>query len=64
LEGTLQTATERGELRSLSDDYSPASLLIGLFHGMLQHRKNREHFQISTEDIELVIDIFWHGLNQ
>lgn len=64
LENTLQTATEQGELRSLSDNYSPASLLIGLFHGMLQHRKSRENFEISAEDIELVIDIFWRGLKQ
>jgi AcrR family transcriptional regulator len=62
LENAIQTATEQGELRALSEDYSPASLLIGLFHGMLQHRHNIAEGQVSSEDIELVIDIFWSGL--
>jgi AcrR family transcriptional regulator len=62
LENTLQMATEQGELRPLSEDHSPASLLIGLFHGMLQHCKNTTDGQINSADIELVIDIFWSGL--
>lgn len=64
VENTLQNATEQGELRQLSDDYSPASLLLGLFHGMLQHRKHYSDFKIRPEDIELIIDIFWNGLEQ
>jgi len=62
LEDVLQSATSQGELRQISDDYSPASLLLGLFHGMLQHRKHCTDRQISPEDIKLVIDIFWDGL--
>jgi len=62
LEEALQTATTQGELRQLSDDYSPASLLLGLFHGMLQHRKHAANCQITPQDIELVIDIFWSGM--
>jgi hypothetical protein len=62
LENTLQAATEQGELRSLLPTYSPASLLLGLFHGMLQHRKNTTAGQTNPEDIDLVIDIFWDGL--
>jgi len=64
LENTLQTATEQGDLRQLSDNYSPASLLLGLFHGMLQHRKHTTEYKITSNDIELVIDIFWSGLKQ
>jgi len=62
LENTLQAAIEQGELQRLAPDYSPASLLVGLFHGMLQHRKNVNNFEVDTEDIELIIDIFWNGL--
>ncbi len=62
LEDALHTATSQGELRQISDEYSPASLLLGLFHGMMQHRKHRTDYQIKPEDIELVIEIFWDGL--
>ena len=64
IETTLKTAVDQGELRNLSTEYSPASLLLGLFHGMLQHRKYCSDCQIKPEDIELVIDIFWDGLRQ
>ncbi|MFC1997591.1 TetR/AcrR family transcriptional regulator [Chloroflexota bacterium] len=64
LERTLQNAVEQGELRQLPNEYSPASLLLGLFHGMLQHLKHSNELQISNEDIELVIDIYWGGLKQ
>jgi AcrR family transcriptional regulator len=63
IEKTLNSAVEQGELRSLSNEYSQASLLLGLLHGMLQHRKNYSNSQIKAEDINLVIDIFWNGLS-
>ena len=62
LENTLQIATDQGDLRQIPDQYSPASLLLGLFHGMLQHRKHATNCLITSDDIELVIDIFWRGL--
>jgi AcrR family transcriptional regulator len=62
MEEVLQTAIKQGELRQLPDDYSPASLLLGLFHGMHQHKKQFVNRQISSKDIELIIDIFWDGL--
>ena len=64
LENVLQSAIEHGELHQLPEYYSPASLLLGLFHGMLQHRKHCLDSQITPEDIELVIDIFWDGMKQ
>ena len=63
IEKTLKSAAELGELRNLSSEYSPASLLLGLLHGMLQHQNNWSNCQIKTEDINLVIDIFWDGLS-
>ena len=62
IEKTLKSAVNQGELRDLPTDYSPASLLLGLFHGMLQHRINSSDCQIKADDIEIVIDIFWDGL--
>jgi len=64
LESILRLATIQGELRPLSNDNSPASLLLGLFHGMLQHRKHCTNCQITSKDIELVIDIFLGGLKK
>ena len=63
IEITINSAVDQGELRNLSNEYSPASLLLGLFHGMLQHRRNCSEYQINAEDINLVIDIFWNGLS-
>ncbi len=64
LEDTLQQAINNSELRQLSTNCSPAYLLLGLFHGMLQHRKHREDYQITPDDIELVIKIFINGMKQ
>jgi AcrR family transcriptional regulator len=63
IEITLTSAVDQGELRNLSNEYSPATLLLGLLHGMLQHRRNCSDCQIKVEDINLVIDIFWNGLS-
>jgi AcrR family transcriptional regulator len=63
IEKTLYSAVEQGELRNLPNEYSPASLLLGLLHGMLQHRRNCSDCHIKAEDINLVIDIFWNGLS-
>jgi AcrR family transcriptional regulator len=62
VENTLQAAINQGELQPLATDYSPASLLVGLFHGMLQHQRNINEAEVSPDDIELIIDIFWDGL--
>ena len=64
LENTLRIAFEQGELRQIPDDFSPAFLLLGLFHGMLQQRKYCTDKKINSRDIELVVDIFWHGIKQ
>jgi AcrR family transcriptional regulator len=63
IENTLKSAVEQGELRDLPNEHSPASLLLGLLHGMLQHQNNCSNCQIKTEDINLVIEIFWNGLS-
>jgi len=62
LENVLQSAISEGELRSLPEEHFAASLLLGLFHGMLQHRKTSTDCQVTPADIQLVVDIFWDGL--
>ena len=63
IENTLKLAVDQGELRDLSNEYSTASLLLGLLHGMLQQQNKCSNCPIKTEDINLVIDIFWDGLS-
>jgi len=62
LENVLQTAIDQGELRQLPKGYSPASLLLGLFQGMMQHRKHFTDQQTTSSDIDLIIEIFWNGM--
>lgn len=62
IDEVLRSAIEQGELRQLPEEYSPASLLLGLFHGMNQHHRQFFVHGITSKDIELIIDIFWDGL--
>ena len=62
LEEVLSEAMESGELRSVPDDYSPAALLVGMMHGLMQHKRTCQSRDISEEDISFVVDIFWDGL--
>jgi AcrR family transcriptional regulator len=64
LQDVLEEAVLSGELRPLPDQHAAASLLLGLFHGMLQHRKSCQDCDLTSEDIEVVIEIFWDGLRQ
>jgi len=63
IENILNSAVEQGELTSLANEYSQASLLLGLLHGMLQHHTNNSDSQIKAEDINLVINIYWNGMS-
>ncbi len=63
IEEILAQAIEVGELRPLPEDYSAASLLLGMLHGMSQHRRMCHQESIQPEDVEVVVDVFWKGLN-
>ena len=63
LESLLQEAIQQGVLQPLPEKYSPASLVLGLLHGVMQHRRHSENDQITSEDIDFVIGVFWHGLS-
>ncbi len=62
IEDELRIAIENGELKSHGNSISPAALLLGLFHGMLQHRHTCDAPGFSQSDVEIVVDIFWNGM--
>lgn len=62
LEDTIAQAISNGELRSLPNGNSPAALLVGMVHGLMQHKRTCQSSAVSAQDIDLVVDIFWEGL--
>jgi TetR/AcrR family transcriptional regulator, cholesterol catabolism regulator len=62
IENELRIAIKNGELKSLDEQTSPAALLLGLLHGLLQHRRTCVDGDLTRSDVEMVVDIFWNGL--
>ncbi len=62
LDEVLMSAIDGGELRMLEGKLSPASLLVGMLHGMIQHQRMCLHKSFTNEDIMQVVDIFWSGM--
>lgn len=62
LDDIIAQAISMGELRPLPNDNSPAALLVGMLHGMLQYKKTCHPSVLTSQDIKLVVDIFWEGL--
>lgn len=63
LDETIQAAVQSGELRALPGDFSPAALLMGMLHGVVQHRMAcAGGAAVGADDIALVVDVFWAGL--
>jgi hypothetical protein len=62
LDDLLRQAIENGELKRLPDGNSPAALLVGMLHGQIQYRQACQGKSITDEDVELVLDIFWAGM--
>ena len=63
MEEILEQAIDDGQLRPLREGYSAASLLLGMLHGMGQHRRMCHHENLQPEDVQVVVDIFWQGLS-
>jgi AcrR family transcriptional regulator len=59
----IQDAAEKGEIISLSEDLSPAALLVGMIHGMLIHNNPPATDSGSPNRIQQVVEIFWRGLS-
>ncbi len=64
IEEVLVGAVDDGELQPLPAGYSAASLLLGMLHGMTQHRRMCHQESIQPEDVEVVVDVFWGGLQR
>lgn len=62
LDDLLRQAMQSGELRNLPEDLSPAALLVGMLHGQIQYRQACQGKSINEEDVELVVGIFWTGM--
>jgi AcrR family transcriptional regulator len=63
IEDELRIAIESGELMAMPEETSPASLLLGLFHGLVQHRRACRDLEITPQDVNLILDIFWRGMS-
>lgn len=62
LEQTLQDAVDAGEIKPVPKDTSAASILLGMLHGLHQHRRMCFDSSITPENIRFVVDVFWRGL--
>ncbi|MCK5313746.1 MAG: TetR/AcrR family transcriptional regulator [Anaerolineales bacterium] len=62
LEDVLAKAIENGELRPVPNGNSPAALLVGMLHGMMQHKRTCQICVVTKQDISFVVDVFWEGL--
>jgi len=62
LEDALQRAVEQGELHPLPEDYSAASLLLGMLHGLIRYRHACHQADIDQEDVRTITNTFWHGM--
>ena len=62
LDDLLRQAIQSGELSSLPEGNSPAALLVGMLHGQIQYRQACQGKSIEEEDVELVIGVFWEGM--
>lgn len=62
-EDEMRIAINSGILKPLPDGYSPASLLLGLFHGFVQHSRARKDWEIAPADVTQIVEIFWKGMS-
>lgn len=60
----LDQAVENGEVQAFPEGYSGASLLIGMIHGISGIRRIKTGNPLGEEDIEQVVDYFWHGIKK
>jgi len=62
VEEVLAQAAQAGEIRQLSERFSPAALLVGMVHGFTRHQRHGQETGITGEDVEALVDVFWYGL--
>lgn len=62
LDDIISQAITDGELKSLPKGNSPAALLVGMLHGQMQYKRICQSSEVDEQDIYLVVDIYWKGL--
>ncbi len=62
LEDVLAQAVALGEIKPLPEGYSAASLLLGMLHGMGQHRRMCHQEAVTVEDVRVAVDVLWNGM--
>lgn len=62
VEKALRQAQALGEVQPMPEGYSVASLLLGMLHGMVQHRRMCQQATLSSDDVQFVVDVFWYGI--
>ncbi|MCI0521260.1 MAG: TetR/AcrR family transcriptional regulator [Chloroflexi bacterium] len=62
LDAVIQEGIEAGELRPLPQGLSGGALLVGMLHGLVQHRRWCAVNETHSGGIEEIVDIFWKGL--
>lgn len=63
LDEVFQQAIEAGEIRRLPQDYSAGALLLGMLHGLVQHKRACYGNELEMEDIKWVVEVLWRGMN-
>lgn len=61
-EDVFRDAIQKGQVRTFPENYSGASILIGMIHGLNVHCWVRKDEMIGDEDVALLVDFFWNGI--
>jgi AcrR family transcriptional regulator len=62
LEDALRRAVGQGELQALPEDFSAASLLLGMLHGLIRYRHACHQADIDRDDIQTITETIWYGM--
>jgi AcrR family transcriptional regulator len=63
LEEVLENAITVGEICRPPQGFSPASLLVGMFHGHVQHQRTYHKEEIRARDVRVVVELLWKALS-
>ncbi len=61
-EDVFRDAIKNGQVRTFPENYSGASILIGMIHGLNVYCWVRNDEMIGEKDVALLVDFFWNGI--
>lgn len=59
----MEEAAAAGEVVELPQDYSAASLLVGMLHGLGGYRLICHEQTLTEEDVNFLVDLLWNGIS-